>query len=817
MQPISGLVYGVDSNAKAKLMIRPQTAIRAAVLCLVMLPMSPVYAAEQASELELKPCAIELVDGTEVEGKLAVQFDMDDHLIVYSPRLATVRSFLKDHVHALTVDGDREELNPKRELTEEDKQLLGQVEWPDEPPAEGPKPPYTTETWDKPEQLLVWAKPGKSGQFEGPRNWLLNGRQMDEWPRPTSEHFGFVFFSQDGTDFLFPASAKAYAVRPRRVNARARHITAEAGADAEIHLNNCAGNVWVSQHGSLNGGGGAQFGGDKHTFLVNGKPYTGEPPTTAERFGALMGSAKYFARKWVVRKDDPAASMTLIGSIGSGDETHWHRGVTIVDENSVLAIGPRCIQTVNSDATMIMKSGSVLGKRGANQGYCNDMLIKGALMAGTPDEPIRRDVWLGMSIKDSKGHLADSSGLAKRYHQDDYHSRGLIVSPHGRIEVHTSDPAHAKLHITFHGIKNGGSDDGFPREYWEGMPKADRTINVNFFGDQVLTDVVFDWVGEGDIRLMNPEIRRKWQRVSFGERNTAEGDALFARFEPGKETQEELDRWRKERETGKYHGYGGVAGGQGHANQRILPSGGTFAAGDEVQVRLHALGDREIRYTTDGGDPKEGEVYDKPLTLTETTTIKAGCFHHPGPHFVKQWGQVADTFTFVDETRAPDDPGKTKDGLALHVYDVKSFDQLHAEPGEPIHSQTVDHFTLKVPEGRNKKQDGYLYTGYVEVGKPGIYRFYTRTEGTSRLYIGDQLVVDNHRRYRYDWKPAGKAPLESWGSITLEPGKHAIRVEYLRGRGFAWWSPQENEPFEVSYKGPALDKQAIPAHVLSHE
>jgi hypothetical protein len=787
-------------------------------LLLACLVATASYAADAPPTPDLKrePCTIELIDGTTVKGQLAVQFEMDDHLIVYSPRLATVRSFLKDHVHALTVDGRREQLTPKRELTGDDKKLLGQVAWPDEPPATGAKPPYTTEKWIAPKQVLVWANPGRSGRFEDPQNWLLNGVRMQEWPRPTSEHFGFVFFSQDGTDFLFPASAKDYTIRPRRTNSRARHITTEAGADAEIHLNNCAGNVWISQHGSLNGGGGAQFGGDKHTFLINGEPYTGEPPTTAERFAALMGSAKYFARKWVVRKDDPAASITLIGSIGSGDETHWHRGVTIVEENSVLAIGPRCIQTVNSNATMIMKSGAVLGKRGANQGYCNDMLIKGTLMVGTPDEPIRRNVWLGMSIKDSKGHLADSDRLAKRYHQDDYHSRGLMVAPHGRIEVHTSDPDKAKLHITFHGIRNGGSDDGFPREYWEGMPKVDRTINANFFGDQVLNDVVFDWVGEGDIRLINPDIRRKWQRIDFGGNNTAEGDALFATFEPGKETQEQLAQWRRERETGKYHGYGGVAAGQGHANQRILPSGGTFAAGDEVTVRIEALGDHELRYTTDGGDSQKGRVYDTPLTLTKTTTITAGCFHHPGPHFNRQWGQVADTFTFVDGTRGPDNPRDTQPGLQLDVYDAKSFDQLAAETGAPIHSQTVDQFTLKVPEGHNKKQDGYLYTGYVEVDKPGIYRFYTRTEGASRLYIGDQLVVDNHRRYRYDWKPAGQAPLESWGSIKLEPGKHAIRVKYLRGRGFAWWVPQDNEPFEVSYKGPGVKKQPIPADVLSH-
>jgi len=131
-----------------------------------MLAMSPAYAADKAPALELKPCTIELVDGTKVEGQLAVQFDMPDHLIVYSPRLATVRSFLKKRVHAISVDGKREQLNAKRKLTDDEKALIGQTAWPDEPPAKGPKPAYTTEKWDKPRQLLVWANPGQSGRFE---------------------------------------------------------------------------------------------------------------------------------------------------------------------------------------------------------------------------------------------------------------------------------------------------------------------------------------------------------------------------------------------------------------------------------------------------------------------------------------------------------------------------------------------------------------------------------------------------------------------------------------------------------------------------
>ncbi|MBS3821955.1 MAG: hypothetical protein KGY81_09370, partial [Phycisphaerae bacterium] len=62
----------------------------------------------------------------------------------------------------------------------------------------------------------------------------------------------------------------------------------------------------------------------------------------------------------------------------------------------------------------------------------------------------------------------------------------------------------------------------------------------------------------------------------------------------------------------------------------------------------------------------------------------------------------------------------------------------------------------------------------------------------------DRLVVDNHRRYRYDWDPAGSPPLESWGSLQLTAGKHPIGVEYARGSGFSGWPPWQPRDNELS-------------------
>jgi len=124
--------------------------------------------------------------------------------------------------------------------------------------------------------------------------------------------------------------------------------------------------------------------------------------------------------------------------------------------------------------------------------------------------------------------------------------RGLTIAPGAQFQVHTADPDKARLVITWHGIlgKNG-NDDGTPPGFFEKMPESERTINVNIFGDQVLSDVVFDWVGKGDIRLLNPDVRDQWQRVSFGKHNTAEPDELFAHYKPNDKMAGQIGRWRE--------------------------------------------------------------------------------------------------------------------------------------------------------------------------------------------------------------------------------------------------------------------------------
>lgn len=92
---------------------------------------------------------------------------------------------------------------------------------------------------------------------------------------------------------------------------------------------------------------------------------------------------------------------------------------------------------------------------------------------------------------------------------------------------------------------------------------------------------------------------------------------------------------------------------------------------------------------------------------------------------------------------------------------------------------------------------GASYQGFVRIPEVGAYRFYTTSDDGSLLFIDGQLVVDNDGTH-------GMA--EQWGTIALQPGLHAIRVDFFEAGGGAG--------LIVEYEGATLDRMVIPGAQL---
>jgi hypothetical protein len=71
---------------------------------------------------------------------------------------------------------------------------------------------------------------------------------------------------------------------------------------------------------------------------------------------------------------------------------------------------------------------------------------------------------------------------------------------------------------------------------------------------------------------------------------------------------------------------------------------------------------------------------------------------------------------------------------------------------------------------------GAVYTGWFLAPASALYTFFTNSDDGSRLWIGNQLVVDNDGLH---------GMVEREGTIGLQPGYHPIRIEFFEGGGGA--------------------------------
>lgn len=111
----------------------------------------------------------------------------------------------------------------------------------------------------------------------------------------------------------------------------------------------------------------------------------------------------------------------------------------------------------------------------------------------------------------------------------------------------------------------------------------------------------------------------------------------------------------------------------------------------------------------------------------------------------------------------------------------------------PAKTGTVSTFDI-TPRTQN---DNFVFAfdSYVEILTAGNYTFYTSSDDGSRLYINGTLAVNNDGAHGTTEK--------SSTPIALGVGKHAIRVTFFEQGG--------GEVLSVSYAGPGVSKQTIPA------
>lgn len=89
------------------------------------------------------------------------------------------------------------------------------------------------------------------------------------------------------------------------------------------------------------------------------------------------------------------------------------------------------------------------------------------------------------------------------------------------------------------------------------------------------------------------------------------------------------------------------------------------------------------------------------------------------------------------------------------------------------------------------------FKSFIRIDKAGKYTFYISSNDGSKLYIDDHMIVDNDGEH---------GTKEIGNSITLNPGKHKIRVEYFQSGG--------SKALLVAYSSDEIKYQPIPESIL---
>lgn len=202
-----------------------------------------------------------------------------------------------------------------------------------------------------------------------------------------------------------------------------------------------------------------------------------------------------------------------------------------------------------------------------------------------------------------------------------------------------------------------------------------------------------------------------------------------------------------------------------------------------------------IRYTLDGSEPTASSpACTGPLSLTTSTSLKARIEYEDGTLSPV----TAQTYEAVDATpRQPEEPGRLAPGLVCTAY-LGTWDKLPDFSGQPVEARSVVEGVSLDPRPANEAF-GLRFEGWLRVPVGGVYRFYTVSDDGSRLWIGDELVVDNDGTH-------GAQERSGW--VALEAGLHRLRIDY--------WDATWNEYLAVTFEGPGLARQPLPRDAIFH-
>ncbi len=186
-------------------------------------------------------------------------------------------------------------------------------------------------------------------------------------------------------------------------------------------------------------------------------------------------------------------------------------------------------------------------------------------------------------------------------------------------------------------------------------------------------------------------------------------------------------------------------------------------------------------------------LYKKPIKLLHTTPLWAAA---KAPGKTKSALIRAQVGTKIPQPAVKEkiDGGK---GVIFEYYEGEVNNAEDIKKLKLIRKGTAENFNID-----NRERDvnfAYIFEGYITAPRTGEYTFYLGSNDGSVLYLDNYVLIDMNWPHGFYTDSI---------SVVLEKGKHKIGLKYFQ--------MQRGLGLRVSWQGPGIKKEEIPAAVLSH-
>lgn len=230
----------------------------------------------------------------------------------------------------------------------------------------------------------------------------------------------------------------------------------------------------------------------------------------------------------------------------------------------------------------------------------------------------------------------------------------------------------------------------------------------------------------------------------------------------------------------------------------IEPSSGIMTDHRPVQVVTMSTTTKGavIRYTLDGSEPtSRSPRYSKPIEIRKDADIRAKAFKDG----------MLESFVFSAEFRTalkPVEVSQLAKGIRYRYYEDDS-ESWRKVPDFSTLKPVEDGIITEPINIKKRKRDtniAFQFQGYIQIPRDGLYTFYADSDDGSNLFINGRHAIDNDGPHSQQEKSA---------QLPLRAGMYELEVSYQQGTG--------TFGLVVSYEGPGIEKQPIPAQVLFHK